>query len=133
MLVDKLLGQQDVLHVHGGAEQRGDLLVAEARNTAAYAGDEERVLGVLPCEGDELVHVRLDGLHAALHRGYAVALALQPHALSPHRAEALVGQPCGSAAMCARQVAAEHEHLVRLQTRDSLRCKLSVIHNDSLF
>ena len=62
-------GQDDVRHVVCLGEERRNLLVGESSDAAADAGDQERKLRVLMREGDELVDVGPDALHAALHSG----------------------------------------------------------------
>ena len=80
-------------------------------------------------ETDELVHVWLDGVHAALHGGDGVALPLKADALTPLGTEAVVGKPGGSAAMQACQVAAKDEDLVWFQFRYHFGCIFSAVHN----
>ena len=104
------LRQYHVVQHVGLGEQRGYLRVPEACYAAAYAGDVEGQLLVLPCKLRELVHVGLHGLHAALHGGDGVTLSLQPDALAHDGAEACGGHPGGSAHVYSFQIAAKYEH-----------------------
>lgn len=50
-------------------KQRGDFIIGESGDAAADASDEECQFEVLLGELDELIDIRTDGFHAALHRG----------------------------------------------------------------
>ena len=123
-------------------EQRGDFFIREACDAAADASDEERQFRVLLGECDELVHIRTDGVHAALHRGDGIALTLQANALTHDGSKLAVGDVGRTAAVHSLQIAAEDENLVRLQRCDTLgrstlaRQELwcySLIHKQSQF
>lgn len=73
--------QHDILYAMSRLEQRGDFFIGEAGDATADTSDEECQLRVLSGELYELIDIRTDGFHAALHRGDAIALALQAHAL----------------------------------------------------
>ena len=83
---------------------------------------------MLTGEFDEVVNVRLNGLHAALHSRNGIALPLKAYALSPYGAEVLPGKSGGTAAVGSDKVAAENEYLIILKDRDSVRCKFSAVH-----
>ena len=83
--------QHDILYVVSFLEQWRDFIIRESGNAATDAGDEEGEGRVLLGELDELVHIRTDGLYAALHRRDAVALALQTNALTHDGPKLAVG------------------------------------------
>ena len=112
--------QNDILHAMSCLEQRGDFFIGESSDAAADASDEERQFRVLLGEPNELIHIRTDGFHAALHRGDGIALTLQAHALTHDGSKLAVGDVGRTAAVHSLQVAAEHEDLVRLQRCDTL-------------
>jgi len=108
-------------------KQRGDFIIGESGDAAADASDEERQFGVLLGEPNELIHIRTDGFHAALHRGDGIALTLQAHALTHDGPKLAVGDVSRTAAVHTSQIAAEYKDLVRLQRCDKLwRCSLTV-------
>ena len=78
---------------------------------------------MLAGEGEELVHVGLDGLDAALHRRDGVALALEADAAAEDGAEMLERGPCGAATVHPRKVAPENEDFVGLQFCNVIRSK----------
>ena len=117
----KGLRQADVLHANSLCEERGDFFVPEAGDAAADASDIEEELEVSFGKGDEFVHERFDGFYPTLHGGNGIALALQAHSLPHHGAEPLNGDTGSTAAVHACEVAAENEHLVRLEFRDPVR------------
>ena len=80
-------------------------------------------------ESDELIHVRLNGFHTALHRGDGVTLSLQSHTLSIYRAESVVCQASRAALMKTGEVASENENFVRFQFGYSLWSIFSVVHD----
>ena len=114
-------GEADVGEGEGGGEEGGDFAVGEAGDAAADAGDVEEELGVLAGEGDEVVHVGLDGFNAALHCRDGVALALEADAAAEDGAEQLEGCPGGAATVHPRKVASENEDFISLQGRNVLR------------
>jgi len=120
--------QHDILHTMRCLEQRGDFVVGESGDAAADASDEERQLGVLPGEPDELIDIRTDGFHAALHRGYGITLTLQANALPHDGPELTVGNVSRTAAVHSLQVTAEYEDLVRFQRCDELWCCTFLLH-----
>ena len=107
--------QHDVLHVVSLFEQRGNLVIGEASDAATYAGDEEGEGGVLLGKRDELINIGFDGLYAALHRGYGIALPLQSHALSHDSSKLAVGDVGRASAMHTTKITAKHEDLVWLE------------------
>ena len=112
----------DVLHIDGTGKQRRNLPWREARNAAADACDQEGQFGVLLGEGDELVDVRCDGVHATLHGGNGIALALQTHTL-PHNGTEFHNSDAGSSAtMRAGQVTPKDENLVFAKFVDTVGC-----------
>ena len=123
-LPNKRFRQADVFQRPGAGEERRDLVVAEAGDAAADAGDIEEQFRMRLGESDEFVHIGLDGLHAALHRRNGIALALQPDSLPHHGAELPPGHIGGPAAVPAGQIAAEDENLVRPEFRNEIRRKL---------
>lgn len=127
LVVPKIIGQVDVLHVHRLTEQGGYLPGREARDAAAYRGDQEGLLGMSPGVAYESLHVGGYGLHAALHGGDGVAPSLRTLPLSPFRAEVEPGGAGSSSPVPAIQVAAKHEHLTVLQGGDSLRRDAMVV------
>ena len=96
-------------------KQRSDFIIREACDAAADASDEECQFEVLLGELDELVHIRTDGFHAALHRGDGIALTLQANTLPHDSSELAVGDICSTASVHTSQIAAEYKDLVRLQ------------------
>jgi hypothetical protein len=96
-LVHEGFWQADVLNLHRFRKQRCNLPVLESGDAAADAGDIEEQFGMLTGEYDEIIHVRLDGIHTSLHRGNAIALSLQTNALSPDGSERPIGNPRRSA------------------------------------
>lgn len=112
--VNKFSRQDDVVLVDGSGKQRSNLLIPEAGDATADAGHEELELGMGLGELDELVHIGLDGFHATLHGGDGVTLSLQPNALAPHGAKAVIGGTGGPTAMHSAQVAAEHKDFILL-------------------
>ena len=108
----------DVFHLDGASEQGCDIPWTESRDATAYFGDQEGQLGMLFGEGDELVDVRNDGLHTALHRRDGIALSLQSNALTHDGAKPLDGDPSSAAAMHALQVAAEDKDLILAEAGD---------------
>ena len=121
--------QNDILHVVSLFEQRGDFIIGESCYAAADAGDKEGEGRVLLGELDELVHIRTDGLYAALHRRDGVALTLQAHALTHDGPKLAVGDISRTTSVHTFEVAAEHKDLVRLQLRDKLWCCPFLFHN----
>ena len=123
----ELLRQTDVRRVDRLGEERGDVSVPEAGDAAANAGDVEEELQVLLRECDEIVHVGLDGFHAALHGGDGVALAAKTDSAAHLGAELPEGDIGGSTAMHASQVAAKYEDLIGLQLRDKVRREIRTL------
>ena len=113
--------QADVVNADRFGEKRGDLAVPEAGDAAADAGDIEEAFRMRLGESDEIIHIGLDRLHAALHGGDGVALALNAHTAPPNGTELAICRPGGPAAMHAGQVAAEDKDLIGAQFRDMLR------------
>ena len=109
-------------------KQWGDFFVREAGYATANAGYEECQIGMLLGKLDELVHIRTDGVYAALHRGDGITLTLQANALSHDGTKLAVGDVCRTASVHTSQIAAEHKDLIRLQRCDKLWC-CSFLHN----
>ena len=112
----------------GGGEEGGDVAVGEAGDAAADAGDVEEELRVLAGEGDEVIHVGLDGLNAALHRRDGVALALEADAAAEDCAEMLERGPGGAATVHPRKIASENEDLISLQGRNVTRSEVRALN-----
>ena len=112
----------DVFHLDGIGKQRRDFFNSEASDAAAYFGDQEGHFGVLLGEGNELVHVGSDGVHAALHGGYGIALSLKANALSHDGAKPLIGQTRCAATMGSSQIAAKDKDFIRFKVSDEFRC-----------
>ncbi len=109
-------------------EERGDLFVGEASNATANASDEEGQFGMLLGKGDELIDIGTDGFHAALHRGYAIALALQADALTPDSTKLSPSEQGRTTTVCSLQVAAKHKNLILFQVRNTLWRHSFLIH-----
>jgi len=92
-------GEDDVVDIVGGSEERGDFFVGEAGNATANTSNEEGVLGVLAGKLDEFIDIGLDGFNAALHGGNAVTLALQTNTLAPDGAKLLISNVSCAATM----------------------------------
>ena len=75
---------------------------------------------MLLSEGDEFVDIGAYGFDAALHGGDGIRLTLEADSLTVDGTEAFVGQPCGTTAVVASQIAAENEYLVWLQVSDEI-------------
>ena len=117
----ELLWQEDVLAVDGLIEHRRNLFFREPGNAASNLRHKEFILRMLLRKLNKLIHVGLDGFHAALHRGNGIAPALQPDALPHHGTEFSPGHIGRPATMAAGQIAAEHEYLVRPKFRNEIR------------
>ena len=121
--------QDDILHVVGLLEQWRDFFISKSCYAAADAGHEERQVLILLGKLDELVHIRTDGLYAALHCRDTVALALQTYALTHDGSKLAVGDIGRTTAVHTFEIAAKHKDLVRLQLRDKLWCCPFLFHN----
>ena len=108
-------------------KQRSDFFIGETCDAATDASDEESQFWVLLGELDELVHIRTDGFHTALHRGDGITLTLQTNALTHDGPKLAVGDVSRTTAVHSLQVAAKYEDLVRLQRCDEFRC-YSLVH-----
>ena len=127
--LDKCLRETDIVTVKRFAEERGDFFVPEARNAAAYARHVEEQLRVLPGEGDELIHIGFDGLHAPLHGGDGVALAAETNAAAHHGTELTPGDIRCAAAVHSGEVASEHEDFIGLQLRYIVRGEIRTLNS----
>ena len=78
-------------------------------------------------EADEILNVGQDGVHAALHGGDGIALALQANTLSHDGTELLHSRPCRAAGVCASQVATENENLIILEISDVIGCEAMAV------
>lgn len=87
---NKVFGQGDIIQLNGIAEERRYLLGYESGYPAANPSYQELIFGMLTGKATEFIHIGLDGLYPALHRGNSIALTLKPHALAPYGAKALV-------------------------------------------
>ena len=130
---DEVFGEDDVLVVDGVGKERSHLRDGKAGDAASDGGDEEFQVAVLTGKGDKLVHIGLDDVNAAMHRGNGVTLPLQADTLAPYGAKTLKGDTCCATAMISGQIAAKDKYLVLAQTVDPLWCKFSVVHNRQLF
>ena len=105
----------DILHADGFLEERGDVVGCKSRDATAYRGDEERLFGMRLGIADELIHIGLDSLHAALHGGNGIALTLRTVTVSEDCTEVQSCHACGTASVHTGEVAAEDENLVGLE------------------
>ena len=97
----------------GLLEQGRDFLIGKACDATADAGNEEcQVLTALG-KLDKLIHIGFDGLHPTLHRGNAIATALQTNTLAHDGNKLPVGDPRRSTSMHTGEVTAEDEDLSR--------------------
>ena len=124
--VPKTLGQPDVVYFSGFPEEGSYFLWSEAGYPAAYLCDQECHCRMLPGEGNEVIHIRTDGLRPAVHGWDAVSLPLQACALPPHGTPLAPCLQGGASTVGTFQVAAKYEYLTRLEGGDTIRC-------DSLF
>ena len=115
----ELPGQNDVLTINGMIEQRSDFINPETGDATAYFSDQELQFRMLFGKSNKLIHVRLDSLNAALHRGNGITLTLQSDTLAPYRSKPLIGQSCRTTAMCSGEIAAKDEYLILFQLRYS--------------
>ena len=113
-------------------EQRGDFFIRKSCDAAADASYEECQFWVMFGELDELVHIRTDGVNAALHRRDGIALTLQTNALTHDGSKLAVGDVSRTSAVHPLQVAAEHKDFVWLQRCDKFWC-YSLIHKQTQF
>ena len=81
--------------------------VIEACDAAADAGDEEAHFGMCLGKLNEIIDIRLDGIHSALHSRDGVALSLQPDTLAPDSTELLQSYTRSAAAVHSCEIAAE--------------------------
>ena len=102
----ELLREDDILHINGIRKERGNLPVTESRYTAADTGYQEGKAWVIFGKADEVIHIRLDGPNASLHRRDGITLALEPDPIAPDRPELVIGQSCSTAAVSSGQIAA---------------------------
>ena len=105
-------------------KQRRYFLVPEPGNPAPDAGHEEEQLRMFLGKRDEVIHIRLDGLDATLHRRDSIALPAETDPAAHHRSEELECCVGGTAAVHSGEVAAEDEDLVFHQGVNVLRCVL---------
>ena len=121
-------GQHNILNAVRLFEKRSNLLVRKSCDATTDARHKERQFRMLLGEGNELVHIRTDGINPTLHRRDAVALPLQSYALSHDGAKLAVGDISRPTAVHSLQVAAEYEYLVGLQLRNKLWCRAFLFH-----
>lgn len=105
--------EEDVVNQHGGFEERGDFLVRETCYAAADTCYKEGELRVLHGKGNELVYIRFDCFHSALHGWDGVCLAVEAYAFSPYGTKFLIGVTGCSASMGSGEVAAEDKDFSR--------------------
>ena len=110
----------NVGHVDGTSKQRRDFSGSEASNAATDTGDQEGQFGVLFGKGYELIDIGRYGVHATLHRGDSVALALQTDALPHNGTEFFYGDAGCAASMCTGKVAAKDKDLVTAERVDTV-------------
>lgn len=120
--VGKRFWKPDVVKIVSLIEQRRNLFVGKACDSASDTGNVEGVLVPFAGKVDKIVNVRLDSFNPALHSGYGIGLSLQPNALPPYGAEFIVGDTRSSAAVHPLKIASENENVVRLQTGYIFRC-----------
>ena len=92
-------GEDDVVDIVGGSEERRDFFVGKAGDATADTGNEEGVLGMLAGKLDEFIDIGLDGFYAALHGGNAITLALQTNSLAPDSAKLFISNISCAATM----------------------------------
>jgi hypothetical protein len=119
--------QEDILHIDCISEERSYLLRRESRNTTTDRRDQEDLVGMVACIGDEVDDIRKDSLRSTLHRRNSIRLALYPNALSPNSSEMLVSSICCPTCMRASKVTSEDKNLVFFELCDMARCN-PVIH-----
>ena len=124
----KTLRQTHILKSNRLAEQRGDFFVPESGNAAADASHIEEKLRMLLRKCDERSNVRLDGLHTTLHSGDSVALATKTNATTHYGSELFPSSKRRTASVHSFQVAAKNEHLIGLQFRYHVRCKVRTLN-----
>ena len=110
--LDEVLGENDVLIIDSVGKQRGNLLDGKSGDATANAGDKEPQLGVLAGKGHKLVHIGLNDIYTAVHRGNRLTLSLQAYALPPHGAIVVHGSTRSVTSMHSAQVAAKHKYLI---------------------
>ena len=91
-------------------------------------GDIEEEFRMLPCKGDEIIHIGFDGLYAALHCGNGITLPPQPHAASHHGAKLPEGNIGCATAVHTCKVGAEHEYFIGLKFCNALRRELRTLN-----
>ena len=77
---------------------------------------------------DEIIHIRADGLYTTLHRGDAIALALQTHPLAHNGSKLAVSDVSRTAAMHTFEITTKDEDLAWLEFCDKLRCCTFLFH-----
>ena len=110
----------NVWYVNGTSKQWRDLSGSEASNAATDTGDQEGQFGMLFGKGYELIDVGCDSIHAALHRGDGVTLALKADALPHNGTEFLNGDASCAASMYTGKVAAKDKDLVFAERVDTV-------------
>ena len=120
----------DVLHVDGTGKQRCNFPRRESSDAASNFGDQESQLGMLLGEGDELLHVRKDGVRAALHGRDGIALSLQTNALTHDGTELLNSDTRCPTTVHTVQIAAKDEDFISFEAFDELRrdAVLELVH-----
>ncbi len=114
--------QYDVVYAESRAEQRGYFSGREPGYAAAYTCYQKCLLRMQLGIFDELVDIRRDFVHTAVHGGYGIALALYTNALSHDGTEMVHCRTGCASAVHSGQIAAENEDFVRLECRDMLGC-----------
>ena len=105
----------DILHADGFLKQWGDVVGRKSGYATAYRGDEKRLFWMRLGIADKLIHIGLDGLHAALHGGNGIALSLRTVTVAEDCTEVQSCHACGTASVHTGEVAAEDENLVGLE------------------
>ena len=96
---DKLNRKDDIFHINGIHKEWSNLLIAKSCYTATYSCDQKR---------------EADGFHTTLHGRDGVCLAMQTNAFAPYGTKPLISKPCGTASMCACQIATKDKYLIPL-------------------
>lgn len=111
---DKLNRKDDIFHINGIHKEWSNLLIAKFCYTATYSSDQKREAVVFLGKTDERIYIGLDGFHTTLHGRDGVCLAMQTNTFAPYGTKPLISKPCGTASMCACQIATKDKYLIPL-------------------
>lgn len=99
-------------------EKRCYFGIGEAGDAAADARYKESERGMCGGVLNEIVDIRPDCFHAALHGGYCVALSLNANAFAHDCTEMDKSCPGGATSVHTGKIAAEHKYFVRPEFGD---------------